>query len=959
MGFLDRFKPQPRWKHPDRAIRLSAVEALPDADQETLESIALEDSDPGIRRTAVGKLASIETLVRVARDDQDETVRQEARELLVGVAQDSTNPEESAVALRGLSDARDLAAVARSAEIEDVAVEALNRLDDARLAATVARQAIHGGVRQAALARVNDPDDLLAVALKSEHRDVGLAALERLTAPDHIEQVASRARNKILARRARTMLREFEERERTAQAERAAATQRVVLCERAEALIEGGDTAKASDQLASLQAEWQLLGDGSDAAMRERWERAMTRVQDLLARSEAERAAGQQRAAELALEIAQAVEQRTALCERVEALDGEHAVGGLDQARTVWVALPPWADAARQSAQPQQAEQRFARACEECERRIARHRELGAQRTALDTLLAEAEHALELPDFGAARTAWRACRQQWFAQSGPQVADRALIERWTALESRMAAREADARENRAREAQDHMARMIALAEQVEHLAAQPELPLKDTERLVREARAALDRPGYFPTRHDQEQVVERLKAAYAAVQPRVQELKESEDWRRWANATVQEELCVKAEALAQVPDPADVTRQLRDLQHQWKKVGAAPRERGEDLWKRFKAACDAAWSRCSEHLAQQRDQENANLQQKEALCAQAEALSDSTDWIRTSEELKRLQGEWQKIGPVPRDHAKALWDRFHAACDRFFTRRKADLAERKVLWADNQKKKEALCARAEALAESTDWNAAASELKQLQAEWRAVGPVRRQKAEALWKRFRGACDQFFERYKQRDRIDLAVHVSSREAVCEELERFATAEAPEGDGTAVPDRAHYVDSILEIWRRWQDAPRLPRGASEQLDERFQATIDRVFASRAELFRGTRLDVDGNRARMEQLCTQVEGLVAGRITPQELASAPAATIATMLKDALAANTIGGKVDDETRWRTASAAVRDAQDAWRRLGPVPGPIGRELEQRFRRACRRFSDLRPAQAPPRPTTV
>jgi hypothetical protein len=935
---------------------LSAVEALPESDQPVLESIAIEDSDAGVRRAAVGKLASIDLLARIAREDHDESVRVEAREILVAVAQDATNPQESAIALAGLNDPRDLAVVARSAEEESIASQALHRIDDARVLAVVARQASHAAVRTAALARVTDPEDLTAIALKSDHRDVGLAALERLTDRQVIDQIALRARSKAVVRRARSLLRQLDERERTQQIERTTSLQRQTLCEQAEALAQKTEFSGVTERLAALQAQWQLVGDGTDAVLRERWESALGRIQDLLVRSEAERIEAQRRAAELAAEIAQGVESRINICEKVEALDGDDAAGGLDEARTIWVALAPWPDAARQSAQAKQVEERFVRACEECERRIARHAELGAMRATLDEVLREAEHAVALADIAAARTAWKAVRQTWMTKNAPRIADRARIDRWATLEAQVGRREVEAREARVRDAQDHLSKTTALCESLEALAAKPELPLKDAERLMRDARAALDRPGYFPTKQDQEKTIERLRAAYAALQPRVHEVKESEEWRRWANATVQEELCAKVEALASVTDSAEVARQLRDLQLHWKKVGAAPRERGEELWKRFKTGCDAAWARCSEHMAQQRDQETANLQRKEALCSQAESLAESSDWIRTSEELKRLQAEWQTIGAVPRDQAKPLWDRFHAACDRFFTRRKTDLAERKVLWADNQKLKEALCARAEVLAESTDWQAALTELKQLQVEWKTVGPVRRQKAEALWKRFRGSCDKFFERYKQRDQIDAASHASARESLCAELE--ALVPSPGTDPTADSgDRDQHVEAIFDVWRRWQDATRLPRSLAEPIEQRFHTALERVFGATPDLFRGTRLDVDANRAKREHLCTQVEAYVAGKITPRELAAAPAAALASMLKDALASNTIAGKVDDETRWRSAAVAVRDAQAAWRRLGPVPGEVGRDLEQRFRRACRRFSEIRQSQQPARTT--
>ena len=119
-----------------------------------------------------------------------------------------------------------------------------------------------------------------------------------------------------------------------------------------------------------------------------------------------------------------------------------------------------------------------------------------------------------------------------------------------------------------------------------------------------------------------------------------------------------------------------------------------------------------------------------NFAKKTALSERAEALAESTNWIQTADEIKKLQAEWKTIGPVTRGQEKAVWERFRAACDRFFTRRHADLAERKAAWAENSAKKEALCVKAEALRESTDWEPAAADLRRLQAEWKTIGPVK-------------------------------------------------------------------------------------------------------------------------------------------------------------------------------------------------------------------------------------
>src|SRR5581483_2534797 len=211
--------------------------------------------------------------------------------------------------------------------------------------------------------------------------------------------------------------------------------------------------------------------------------------------------------------------------------------------------------------------------------------------------------------------------------------------------------------------------------------------------------------------------------------------------------------------------------------------------------------------RVEAHFATQAQERSENLTKKIALCEQAEALADSTNWIQTAEAIKALQAEWKTIGPVSRGKEKAIWDRFRAACDRFFTRRHEDLSQRKALWAANYAKKEALAVRAEAVAQSTDWDEAAAEIKRLQAEWKTIGPVKKSRSEAIWQRFRGACDTFFARYAQRHDTARAERVAAREALCADLEAIAIEEPLDESGAPrVPD--DLAGRVRAIRTKWQ-------------------------------------------------------------------------------------------------------------------------------------------------------
>jgi hypothetical protein len=295
---------------------------------------------------------------------------------------------------------------------------------------------------------------------------------------------------------------------------------------------------------------------------------------------------------------------------------------------------------------------------------------------------------------------------------------------------------------------------------------------------------------------------------------------------------------------------------------------------------------------------------------------------------------------------VTRGHEKAVWERFRAACDRFFTRRQEDLKKRKDDWSANLARKEALCEKAEALADSTEWDAAAQQLKQLQAEWKTVGPVRKSKSEAVWQRFRTACDRFFERYKHRDQVDLQGKAAPREAIIRELEALAAAE---GADAAAPERL--VAAIHDARARWSQAPELPRQIQQDFAARYHQALGQLVARHPAAFAGTDLDPENTRKRMEKLLARVEELVSAQPKPQPALS-PTELLAQRLRERLASNTITGSRSaaetEDTRFRAAEQEVRNAQAQWMRLGPVPPEVAGPLNERFQRACRRFYDQR-----------
>lgn len=882
-GLIDRFLNKPEWQHPDPAVRAEAVLRLPSSEREALLAIARDDGEPRVRRAAARKLSDTDTLTDLVRSDPDDGVREEAASRLVHLVVHATEEETATAAVAALSEPRHLSVVARSAALRPIREAAIGAITDPRSLAAVVREADDGATRLLALGQIDDVPTLRALALKSDQKTIAVAAVDRLTDREALRAVAEKARVGSAARRAKARLDQDEP--------------------------AAGDSAFVAPTLEEDQKE------------REAYERARAEQ------------------AKEAKERAEALATRTRLCESVEGAEAEAIPSALEEARAAWAALAPLSGTEAEAAAS------FEEAIQAAERRRAAFLTGLVRRDELAALVTQAEELAAAEDTADDRSAWAALEQKWkdLAASADQPDLRARFEDAAA---RHDARHRARREQSEQKDQETLARLIDLAGRAEALLAKEDAGLRDADRVSREIRSALDHPGHFPTRQDRETVLARLETVRKALYPRVQQLREDAEWKHWANVSVQEDLCARAEALVEEEENlAEVARKLRDLDARWKQAKEAPRDKSAELWARFKAARDVVKARVDTYFAQQAGELAENLEKKEALCEKAEALADSADWVKTAEELRRLQAEWKAIGPVPRAQSRKIWGRFRQHCDRFFTRWQEHRGQRSKEWTENIALKVALCERAEAVMDSTDWEPTASELKRLQAEWRKIGAVKKSRSEAVWRRFRKACDHFFDRYEHRDALALQAVQETRERICSDLEALVPGE---GSEAAPPD--DLVARVLTAQTAWRQAGELPRDAMASLTERLAQVRDRLVELYPAAFAGTEFDPEASRRKAEKLVARVEDLL-GELEPGRGAATIETTeeLATRLRDALAANTIGGREAVEARWTSATTEVESAQAAWRRLGPMPGPEGTTIAERFDRACALFVERRP----------
>ena len=306
------------------------------------------------------------------------------------------------------------------------------------------------------------------------------------------------------------------------------------------------------------------------------------------------------------------------------------------------------------------------------------------------------------------------------------------------------------------------------------------------------------------------------------------ELKELD---RKKNLESKKELCVRAEKLADVKSIQEAVKELNELHHEFKHIGPVPKEEQEPLWQRFKAASDAVYAK--------RDVYTANLlltlQQNEAtkILLNEEVSAFGTfnsdrikDWNQKTKDILELQKKWDAVGAAPRAHQRDLNKKFWTAFKLFFHNKNVFFKKLDEERVKNLKIKEALVQRAIELRENQDWEKTSNELKNLQSQWKEVGPVPEKWREKIYHQFKEACDHFFgqrrgllEKADQEQELNLV----AKEALLAELERISS----EKTGT--------LQQIREIQNKFNTLGFVPKRAVASIKSRFTELVSKAISS----------------------------------------------------------------------------------------------------------------------------
>ena len=297
------------------------------------------------------------------------------------------------------------------------------------------------------------------------------------------------------------------------------------------------------------------------------------------------------------------------------------------------------------------------------------------------------------------------------------------------------------------------------------------------------------------------------------------------------NLEIKTHLCEAAEKLADEEDVVSAFHQLQKLHQEFRDTGPVAKELRDEIWARFKAASTTVNRRHQQHFEALKEVEQHNLDQKTVICEIIEAidykeLTNFASWESKTQEVIALQNKWKTIGFAPQKMNVKIFERFRKACDEFFRKKGEFFKSLKEGMNENLEKKRALCEKAEALKDSTDWKATADELTKLQKEWKTIGPVAKKYSDAVWKRFISTCDYFFEQKNKATSSQRSVEQENLEKKKNIIEKL----------NAIDDQMDTEEAtqlVRDLMKEWNGVGHVPFKEKDRIYKQYHSQIDKLF------------------------------------------------------------------------------------------------------------------------------
>ena len=320
--------------------------------------------------------------------------------------------------------------------------------------------------------------------------------------------------------------------------------------------------------------------------------------------------------------------------------------------------------------------------------------------------------------------------------------------------------------------------------------------------------------------------------------------KELRDYDFKKNLSEKELLVAEADKLRAEEDVITAFRRLQELHEQWRSIGPVPKEVREEIWGRFKDISSEINKRYQTFFEERKARERENELAKEALCERIESyefdkLSTYAAWDEMTKLIIAAQEDWKKIGYASRKSNNALFARFRETCDKFFAAKAEFFRGMKDTLSRNLEKKIALCERAEALKDSTEWRKTADELAALQKEWKTIGAVAKKHSDQVWRRFLAACDYFFEQKKKNNSGTRRTERANLEQKNEIIDKLKALDLE------TLGRENAIKAVKDLQAEWQSVGHVPFSEKDNIYEAYRAVVNELYQKLDISQRGSRM------------------------------------------------------------------------------------------------------------------
>ena len=865
LSLLDAFRP--KWQNSNPEKRLEAVEEMDVQEQSTLERIALSDEDSSVRSAAVKKLTLIPSLSAISKKDNEAGIRRLAE-------------------TRYFEEVTKMLKVFREPANEEV-LSFVNELKDTRYAEELARSMPSSELRMELIKNTGKLNVLVLAATKDAKEDIAKVAVERIESEPSLAEVSKKSKHNSVQKIANEKLRARREAEDNGKKAAALlAGKRHALIQQAHHLAAEKDPFSVKAKFDSLMEEAKALGMGSEQTTLDEIFASYTKF---LKEADTERIAAEKAAAEKA-------EQQLHLGELLAELEAILNAGEVaDKSDRVDEIIAEWNE--KKSIMDADSVKRFnlalVRTQEVKKPEPEAAEEIASEEAKARAQLLEMFQALADSDITESTSKHlHALVREW--EKFPALeGDDPLLQSYNALRNKLKEKINAFEEASQKVFEENSAKLRALIERVKSFDEN-----EDFKNLSQKLRDAFTE--WKTIVGEQKFKYHDLWLEYKSATERFQEMRQ---WESWHNENDRANILEEMEMLAKEPGSQDVLNKLREYSNKWKSIGPVSPAKFVEFRDKFQALYTQIRTNCAQFIEEREAERQKNLESKEALCQKIEELVANTSmfWKDKYKAMQEIQESWKAIGMVPKESLNALIDRFKAASNAFFAQYKESIKQEDHNREANLEKKLKLCEEAEALKESTDWNATSNKLKQLQDAWKATGPVPKSKSEEIWTRFRSACDAFFDKKRTHfEEMDSAKqeNLVKKVNLCDKLDAMDSA-------NITPETAEAIKAIREEWKA---IGMVPKEAIESINERFNSKMNQFISAMAETDDALRKQLEGIKKKKLEMVDKVK----------------------QFAESAGSNQLAD-------------AVRDLQKEWRELGSC-GIEDTEIHKAFREACDDF---------------